>query len=177
MGIPAPRAYLLCGTPRTGSTLLCGLLRSTGVAGRPESYFRAPDEQVRAERWGLVHPDGSISYGDFVRAAIREGSTGNGLFGARIMWGTMDELVAKLGAVYPDLAGADDELPARALGPTRFIHLWREDTITQAVSWARAEQSGHWQSGDAVVGSPRFDFQLIDELVDTIRQHNAAWRE
>src|SRR5205814_9813031 len=44
-------AYLLCGTPRTGSTLLCGLLRSTDVAGRPESYFRLPDEQAWADRW------------------------------------------------------------------------------------------------------------------------------
>jgi len=35
-------AYLICGTPRTGSTLLCDLLRATGIAGRPESYFRLP---------------------------------------------------------------------------------------------------------------------------------------
>ncbi len=39
-----PRSYVLCGTPRTGSTLLCSLLCSTGVLGRPESYFREPDE-------------------------------------------------------------------------------------------------------------------------------------
>jgi hypothetical protein len=38
-----PSSYLLCGTPRTRSTLLCGLLTSTGVAGCPESYFRQPD--------------------------------------------------------------------------------------------------------------------------------------
>ena len=28
-------------------------LRSTGVAGRPESYFRQPDEESWADRWGL----------------------------------------------------------------------------------------------------------------------------
>jgi LPS sulfotransferase NodH len=28
-------AYLVCATPRSGSTLLCEMLRETGQAGRP----------------------------------------------------------------------------------------------------------------------------------------------
>src|SRR3954447_11167479 len=32
-------AYLVCATPRSGSTLLCELLKSTGLAGRPAEYF------------------------------------------------------------------------------------------------------------------------------------------
>jgi trehalose 2-sulfotransferase len=55
-------AYLICATPRTGSSLLCGLLESAGVAGHPESYFRQPDEQSWAERWGITRPpDGRFS--------------------------------------------------------------------------------------------------------------------
>jgi LPS sulfotransferase NodH len=39
-------SYLICATtPRTGSSLLCGLLDSTGIAGHPESYFRRQDER------------------------------------------------------------------------------------------------------------------------------------
>jgi len=38
-------SYLICATPRTGSSLLCGLLDSTGVAGHPESWFRRQDER------------------------------------------------------------------------------------------------------------------------------------
>ena len=34
-------AYLVCATPRSGSTLLCEALKGTGVAGRPEEYFEA----------------------------------------------------------------------------------------------------------------------------------------
>src|SRR6266851_2600748 len=41
----------VCGTPRTGSSLLLGLLESTGVAGRPQAYFREPDEPLWADRW------------------------------------------------------------------------------------------------------------------------------
>jgi LPS sulfotransferase NodH len=90
-------SFLVCGTPRTGSTLLCGLLAATGVAGKPESYFRLPDERSYAERRGLhVGPDGPLDYGGYVRAAVAACSTANGLFGARVMWGTMGEVVGKL---------------------------------------------------------------------------------
>jgi LPS sulfotransferase NodH len=175
-------AYLICGTPRTGSTLLCGLLRDTGIAGRPESYFRLPDEQSWADRWQLPRDDhGSFDYRDFVRAAIAEGSTPNGVFAARVMWGTLDEMVAKLGVGHPDLpsAGADLDLLTRAFGRVRFVHCWREDTVAQAVSWARAEQTHFWQHGDAALPDyePRFDFAQIHDLVRTIEEHNAAWRD
>ena len=67
-------SYLICGTPRTGSTLLCGLLDSTGVAGHPESYFRQPDEQSLAAKWGIARsPDGVFDYADYVRAAVAAG--------------------------------------------------------------------------------------------------------
>lgn len=38
-----PQNYILCATPRTGSTYLCSLLKSSGVAGVPESYRRRRD--------------------------------------------------------------------------------------------------------------------------------------
>ena len=33
--------YLVCATPRTGSTLLCEALISTGLGGHPREYFEA----------------------------------------------------------------------------------------------------------------------------------------
>lgn len=172
-------SYLICATPRSGSTLLCGLLKSTGVAGRPDSFFRLPDEPSWADRWQIPRDhDGSFSYADFVRAAIAAGSTSNGVFAARIMWGTMDEMVAKLGAVHTDIHGSDRKLLTRAFGRTRFIHLWRDDTVAQAVSWARAERTNYWHPGDhgEPGQEPGFDFEQIHGLVRTIDDHNAAWQ-
>jgi LPS sulfotransferase NodH len=40
MTAPA-RSYLVCATPRCGGALLCHLLATTGIAGRPEEYFEA----------------------------------------------------------------------------------------------------------------------------------------
>ena len=58
-------SYILCGTPRTGSTFLCALLKSTGVAGIPESYFREPDEPTWATQWGITRTeDGTFSDAD-----------------------------------------------------------------------------------------------------------------
>ena len=34
-------SYLVCATQRSGSTLLCELLKDTGVAGRPQEFFEA----------------------------------------------------------------------------------------------------------------------------------------
>ena len=34
-------SYLVCATPRSGSTLLCHLLDQTGIAGHPQEYFEA----------------------------------------------------------------------------------------------------------------------------------------
>jgi trehalose 2-sulfotransferase len=176
-------SYLICGTPRTGSTLLCGLLESTGVAGRPESYFRQPDEQSWAARWGIARsPGGGFSYADYLEAALAEGRTANGVFAARIMWGTLEEVVGKLATIYPDSSGSDLVLLERAFGRTRFVYLRRQDAVAQAVSWLRAEQTDVWFRADRPGRAqpeqePRFDPGRIRELVRLIDEHNAAWRE
>ena len=44
------RSYLVCATPRSGSTLVCQALEETGVAGRPEEYFEALRHTGRPRR-------------------------------------------------------------------------------------------------------------------------------
>ncbi|HET6534344.1 MAG TPA: Stf0 family sulfotransferase [Actinoplanes sp.] len=178
----AADSYFVCAVPRTGSSLLLGLLESTGVAGHPQAYFREPDEPMWAQRWELPRTaDGGSDYAAYVRAALAEGRTGNGVFGAKLMWGTLEEVVAKLGRVHPDLAGDDRALLERAFGRTRYIRVRRDDVLAQAVSWLRAEQTQVWYVGDGdetgggAGGQPRFDRDGIDELLRTIEEHNAGW--
>lgn len=179
-GAPRFDSYFVCATPRTGSSLLLGLLQSTGVAGRPEAYFREPDERLWADRWQLPgNSDGAFDYAAYVRAALAAGTTDNGVFGAKLMWGTLDEVVEKLGKVYPDLAGGDVPRLERAFGRLRFIHVRRDDVLAQAVSWLRAEQTNTWYVGDAGASrrEPRFDPDRIDQLTQLIDEHNCAWEE
>jgi LPS sulfotransferase NodH len=173
-------SYFVCATPRTGSSLLLGLLDSTGVAGHPEAYFRAPDEPLWADRWQLPRtPDGGFRYADYVRAALDAGRTANGVFGAKLMWGTLDEVVDKLGTVHPDAAGDDVALLDRTFGRTGFVYLRRDDVLAQAVSWLRAEQSGTWYvdgNGGDKPSPETFDADGIGHFIDVIEQHNAAWQ-
>ena len=163
-----PSSYLLCGTPRTGSTFLCSLLSSTGVAGHPESYFREPDEPWWAERLGVPGAD----FPRFVAAVSAAGRTGNGVFAARVMWGSIEHVVGRLPAAASDLAALE-----RALGPLRLVHLRRADAVAQAVSWTRAEQTGYWQQRDERRAPPRLDLDRIDATVRTIRAHDQAWSD
>jgi LPS sulfotransferase NodH len=62
-GVVVPRrSYLVCATPRSGSTLLCETLEQTGIAGRPREYFEALKEtgvprRPREYFWGLRRPE------------------------------------------------------------------------------------------------------------------------
>lgn len=169
-----PLSYLLCGTPRTGSTLLCDLLASTGVAGRPESYFREPDEPAWAQRFGLaLAGDGIFEHRSYLHAVRRAGSTPDGVFAARVMWGSMPRILEKLGTGLG--ARSDLDLLTDAFGGLRLVHVTRADVVGQAVSWARAEQTGYWQEGDRTSVHPRIDVDHADRLVRTITEHNAAW--
>jgi hypothetical protein len=49
-----------------------------------------------------------------------------------------------------------------------LVHLWRQDTVAQAVSWARAEQTQFGQEGDTPLAGqvPHFDFAQIHSGLD-----------
>ena len=115
-----------------------------------------------------------VDYVDFVRGAVRVGSTGNGVFAARIMWGTMHLLVEGLRGHVGGLRDVD--VLERALGPLRYVHLERLDAVAQALSWARAEQTGFWQQGDRWRATAELDLDQVERLVATIHEHNQAWR-
>lgn len=179
MSAPGFDSYLICATPRSGSTLLCGLLESSGVAGRPASYFNRVTVVEYAEAWGLPRPaDGRIDDA-FVRRARVAGSTPNGVFGGRVMAETLPELIGGLRGVAGS-AATDLELLRAQFDRIRFVHLRRVDVVAQAVSWARSLQTHYWHPGEAVVPGgrdPSYDQSLIARLVVTIERAEQMWRE
>lgn len=174
---PGLDSYLVCATPRSGSTLLCGLLDSSGVAGHPASYFDPRGLQEYADAWGIKRSSGGRIDDVFVRAALVAGRTPNGVFGGRVMAETLPVLVDDLAAA--SRPGVTDlELLAVRLGRLRFVHLRRGDVVAQAVSWARSLQTHFWHPGEAVAPGghePRYDEGLIGELVTKIETLEARW--
>ena len=137
------QAYIICALPRSGSTLLCDLLASTGVAGRPASFYRSQSIPRWARRLNLSVTelaDEKEFNRAYVAAVLRAGAGDTGLFGLRLMWESVEELSRRLDTLYPGLP--DDAVRfERAFGPTRYVHLLRQDKVMQAVSRLKAIQT------------------------------------
>lgn len=177
--------YVICGTPRTGSTLLCDLLASTGVAGAPDSFFMRNVDPVWVEQWRLPARDGlsDAEYAAaYLRAAIAAGKAGTGMFGLRLMRESLDDLSALIGTVYPGLSSDRARLEA-AFGSLLYIHLAREDKLAQAVSLVKAEQTGLWHVAPdgteverlAPPTEPDYDFARIAAKVALLEEQDAGW--
>lgn len=139
----AVTGYLLCTAPRSGSTLLCGLLTATGVAGVPKSYLHAPSVARWAAALGLEADPPALSE---VFAAVRAAGTADtGMFGLRVQAHSLRFLTARLAEFAPGTAGDRARLEA-AFGPLRYVYLHRADKLAQAVSCVIAEQTGLWHA-------------------------------
>ncbi|MTI42737.1 LPS sulfotransferase NodH [Roseibium hamelinense] len=141
-----PNAYILCTSPRSGSTLLCKLLKDTGLAGNPKSYFHKPDVSEWCSYLSLP-PKAQHSTAEHVRetfaAAVAQGRDGGPLFGLRLQRHSFSFFMDQLAFLYPGSSSDAERLEA-AFGSIRFIHLTREDKAAQAVSFVKAEQTGLW---------------------------------
>ena len=139
-------SYVICTSPRSGSTLLCSLLRATGVAGNPESHFHDPSIEAWLGYYGL-EPDPSLperAVLDLIfKAAIEEGSGDTGMFGLRLQRHSVDFFAEKLAVLHPG-PGTDVGRIHAAFGRTLFVYLTRRDKVEQAVSYVKASQSGLW---------------------------------
>ena len=179
------QAYIICATPRSGTTLLCDLLADTGIAGRPDSFFGH-----QSIRWWAQYLDASVAEwsGDcgfdqsYLTAVHQEGAGGTQVFGMRLMWENVDYLSKRLGVLYPGLSSDSDRFRA-AFGPIRFLHLSREDKVAQAVSGIKAEQTGLWHVNTDGTERERlkpeqalvYDARALSKQVAEYESHDAAW--
>lgn len=177
--------YILCGTPRTGSTLLCDLLAATGVAGKPDSFFMREVDPVWARDWGLPVRDGAAPGSDaaLLAAVIRAGTGDTGVFGLRLMRENLEDMTGLLDRVHPGLTD-DRARIAAAFGQVLFIHLRREDKLAQAVSLVKAEQTGLWHIAPdgreverlAPPQDPAYDHNRIARKLAELEAQDAAWQ-
>jgi LPS sulfotransferase NodH len=177
--------YIICGTPRTGSTLLCGLLASTKAAGNPDSFYGRKFMPAWAAEWRLPARD-VMSARDFniayLNAAIAVGKGGTGIFGLRLMRENLDELSEILDQIFPQLP-SDRARLEKAFGPILYIHLSREDKLAQAISLVKAEQTGLWHMAPdgteierlAPPEEPHYDFARINREVMELESYDTAW--
>jgi LPS sulfotransferase NodH len=172
------RCYVICGIARSGSNLLSDGLRETGRAGRPNQFFYPEFESFFRDRQNLPH---DISFLDYVRAVIKGTATSNEVFGFKLMAAYLDDFLARLRltSVFGRNETSDLDLLRNAFPRLLFIRIWRRDKLRQAISKARATQTGLWkvQPGKGETGQAQFDRDLIEQSLRSAKEQEKIWDE
>ena len=202
-GLPRPeRSYLVCATPRSGSTLLCRALAGTGCAGNPEEYFEAKRETGAPAKgsdylWDAPGVDlqellgddphlpapaysslsGVSDYREHLARVLELGTTPNGVFGAKLMWGHRADFLP-LARTLPELADLPERDLLCAVFP-KLSYVWvrRGDPVRQAVSLWKAIQTQSWRSGQEGGGErePVYHHEAVHHLRRMLERNDKAW--
>jgi LPS sulfotransferase NodH len=153
---PPATSYLVCTTPRSGSTFLCRLLRGARDMGRP-------DEHLAEGRNTAARAAGGPAW---IEAIVREGRSANGVFGVKLF--PPHHRALQQAGIRPG-----DWLPG-----LRHVLLRRRDLVGQAVSFAIALQTDQWVGWKApeTPREARYDAPLIARLFDRLVEWEGYWR-
>ena len=165
-------SYIIGSVQRSGTHLLCSILRSTG-AGSPDEYFFSKRGQTWEERWG------TSSRAAYVERIFQRHTTAEGVFGFVVMWAYFDRVVQMLQEIPAYENFNESQLLAAVFNRPKYIWMRRRNRIQQAVSWAIALQTGVWaqKTGEEpqLCAIPRFDFDVIDGLYNRIVAGEVGW--
>jgi trehalose 2-sulfotransferase len=192
-----PSSYLVLASQRSGSTLLVESLRATGVAGEPQEFFQylpTTSQAPQPRQWFTDVDDESVLrlldpldegkpdlapaeiWRDYVRTV---GRTPNGVWGGKLMWNQTPLLIERAKDL-PDRSG-DGLLAAirDVVGEEPvFVHVYRPDVVSQAVSFWRAVQTRVWRGRPDPARDSRAEYHAgaIAHVVAMLREQERGWR-
>jgi trehalose 2-sulfotransferase len=172
------RSYLVLMSARSGSMLLCAHLEKIGF-GRPVEAFN-PNKNP------MFHNDWAIDFHNplaYLQTAI-DFQTVNGVMGMKLSLNHFHLLLEKARMLLgSQAAGMDDAEVTEIFFPElRYIHLQRRDKVKQAISYAKAWQTGIWyettEDGEEYkeyVLPPVYDREQIEGCLDLVIAGDAGW--
>lgn len=166
-------SYIVASVQRSGTHLLCSILRSTGLAGSPEEHFLSKPGETWEKRWR------TSSRAAYVQQVLRQNTGTGGVFGTVLMWSYFERMLQMLQEIpeYKNLTGA--QLLAAVFDKPKYIWMRRRNHVEQAVSWAIASHTGVWtqkpEQNPQPRAMPKFDFKVIDEWCNRIAAHDEGW--
>lgn len=165
---PPTRTIVLCATPRTGSTLACDVLAGTDRLGYPKEPFAAVAVPACADAWGVPSLDEDPDR--YLRAALTNGTTPNGICSVKLMWEDVTRLARAVDRHDADVLDC-------FVDPVAVL-VTRRDKVAAAISQHRAERTGEWSSaaasGRPEPGEP--DLSRVSALHDAQHEGADRWR-
>ncbi len=170
------RCYVVCTIPRSGSNLLTDGLRDTRRAGMPKQFFLPKAEARYAAELGI---DAGADYAAYVRALVNTKITRNEVFGFKLMSWYLNDFFVRLREAHSfgNSTTSDLELLRSAFPRLRFVRIVRRHKLRQALSTARALQTGLWkvQEGKSSLREPEFDPDLIEQSLHEAERQEKIW--
>jgi trehalose 2-sulfotransferase len=171
------RCYVVCTIPRSGSNLLTDGLRATRRAGMPKQFFLPKFEARYGRELGL---DPGADYPGYVRGIVNTKTTRNEVFGFKLMSWYLDNFLSRLRGtrVFGDGTTDDLTLLRNTFPRLRFVYILRRHKLRQALSTARALQTGLWkvQKGKTTLREPQFDAELIEQSLREAERQEKIWQ-
>src|SRR5204863_6141401 len=153
-------------------------LRASRRAGVPKQFFLPKSETRYGAELGL---DPVADYPGYVRSIVNAKTSQNEVFGFKLMSWYLDDFLTRLRntRAFGDAATDDLVLLRNAFPRLRFVHIHRRHRLRQALSTARALQTGLWkvQKGATVIQEPQFDAELIEQSLREAERQEKIWRD
>jgi len=120
-------------------------------------------------------------YPKYVLVIVSTRATHNEVFGFKLMSWYLDDFLTRLRntRAFGDAATDDLALLRNAFPRLRFVHIHRRHKLRQALSTARALQTGLWkvQEGKTTAREPEFDAELIEQSLKEAERQEKIWHD
>ena len=149
-------------------------LRDTRRAGVPKQFFLPKAESRYGAALGI---DPATDYAAYVQAIVNTKITRNEVFGFKLMSWYLDDFLTRLRLSHHFNNASDLELFRSAFPRLQFVRIVRRHKLRQALSTARALQTGLWkvQEGKTVLREPQFDPDLIEQSLHEAERQDQLW--
>ncbi|MER5337482.1 Stf0 family sulfotransferase [Micromonospora sp. NPDC002717] len=176
--------YVVCATPRVGSTYLCEALGRVPGAGSPREWFGRARIHHLAGAWNLRAPQSTMNEprltnpSAYLRRVHAEANS-DGVLALKLHWNQVEW--------SRDNLGIDPLAVLEGRQDVRFIRLYRDDLVLQTVSsylasvtkvfvrWAEASDPDDDEYRDAVAGTPAYDFAVLLDILQALAAIEHGW--
>jgi LPS sulfotransferase NodH len=142
----------------------------------PLEYLNSEYEREFRDLWNL---SSNASAYDYLEEVLNRTTTSNGVFGLKIHWHQLSNLLLRL---FPARTTCESINELLYLFPdVHYVFLSRRDKVRQAVSYARALQTNIWWRIDGVCDpqercvEPCYDPEQIATLLERLQLYEASW--